>query len=66
MFVDGSAGTGKTQVIAKNASKFVDSDNIWLSAPKDTQLRTLREVIGKGQTKTRKDLFDLIIDPATY
>ena len=66
VFVDGSAGVGKTQVIAKNASKFVESDNIWLSAPKDTQLRTLREVIGKGQTKTRKDLFDLIIDPATY
>lgn len=66
VFVDGSAGVGKTQVIAKNASKFVKSDNIWLSAPKDTQLRTLREVIGKGQTKTRKDLFDLIIDPTTY
>lgn len=66
VFVDGSAGVGKTKVIAKNASKFVESDNIWLSAPKDTQLRTLREVIGKGQTKTRKDLFDLIIDPTTY
>lgn len=66
VFVGGSAGVGKTQVIAKNASKFVESDNIWLSAPKDTQLRTLKEVIGKGQTKTRKDLFDLIIDPATY
>lgn len=66
VFVDGSAGVGKTQVIAKNASKFVESDNIWLSAPKDTQLRTLKEVIGKGQTKTRKDLFNLIIDPQTY
>lgn len=66
IFVDGSAGVGKTQVIAKNASKFVQSDNIWLSAPKDTQLRTLKEVIGKGQTKSRTDLLNLIIDPATY
>lgn len=66
VFVDGSAGVGKTQVIAKNASKFVQSDNIWLSAPKDTQLRTLKEVIGKGQTKSRTDLFNLIIDPQTY
>ncbi len=66
VFVDGSAGTGKTQVIAKNASKFIQSDNIWLSAPKDTQLRTLKEVIGKGQTKTRTDLFNLIINPQTY
>lgn len=66
VFVDGSAGVGKTQVIAKNASKFVQSDNIWLSAPKETQLKTLKEVIGKGQTKLRTDLFNLIIDPQTY
>jgi hypothetical protein len=26
----------------------------------------LKEVIGKGLTKTRTDLFNLIIDPATY
>lgn len=66
VFVDGSAGVGKTAVIAKNASKFIKSDNIWLSAPRETQLQTLKTVIGKGQTKLRKDLFDLIIDPSTY
>jgi flagellar biosynthesis GTPase FlhF len=38
VFIDGSAGVGKTQVIARNAIKFIGSKNIWLSAPKDTQI----------------------------
>lgn len=66
IFVDGGAGVGKTQVIAKNTVKYINSDNIWLSAPKETQINTLKEVIGKGQTKSKIDLFNLIIDSTTY
>lgn len=66
VFVDGSAGVGKSQVIARYASKFINSDKLWLCAPQKTQLETLKEVIGKGLSKVRKDLFDLILDPETY
>lgn len=66
VFIDGSAGVGKTQVIARNASKFINSDKIWLTAPKDTQIKTFQKVIGKGIAKSKENLFNLIIDPATY
>ena len=66
IFIDGSAGVGKTTVIAKNTAKYINSDKIWLSAPKQTQLDTLQRVIGKGETKLREDLFKLILDPSTY
>lgn len=66
VFVDGAAGVGKSQVIARNVSNYVNSDNIWLSAPEETQLKTLQGVIGKGKTKLRKDLLEYILDPTTY
>lgn len=66
VFIDGSAGAGKTQVIARNAAKYIQSDKIWLSAPKETQLKTLKSALGKGEGKLRTDLFNLILDPGTY
>lgn len=66
IFIDGSAGVGKTTVIAKNTSKYINSDKIWLAAPQKTQLDTLQTVIGKGEAKLREDLFKLILDPGTY
>lgn len=66
VFVDGVAGAGKTQVIARNVSKYINSDNIWLSTPKESQLDTLSKVIGRGKAKIRKDLMEEILDPAVY
>ena len=66
LFIDGSAGVGKTTVIAKNTAKYTNSDKIWLSAPKQTQLDKLQTIIGKGEAKLREDIFKLILDPDTY
>ena len=66
VFIDGEAGVGKTTVIAKNASKYIDSDNIWLAAPKDTQLNSLKAIIGKGKEYLKEDLMTQIIDETIY
>lgn len=66
VFIDGVAGAGKTQAIAKTISKYIDSDDIWLTAPKDSQRKVLHEVIQKGQEKSKEELFENILDPDTY
>lgn len=66
VFIDGVAGAGKTQAIAKTVSKYVDSDDIWLTAPKDSQRKTLHESIQKGQEKSKEKIFEEILDPDTY
>lgn len=66
VFIDGSAGVGKTQVIARNAIKFIGSKNIWLSAPKDTQIQTLKTIAPDGTSYTRKDLMEQIIGVEDY
>lgn len=66
VFIDGVAGAGKTQAIAKTVSKYIDSDDIWLTAPKDSQRKTLHESIQKGQEKSKEKIFEEILDPDTY
>lgn len=66
VFIDGVAGAGKTQAIAKTVSKYIDSDDIWLTAPKESQRKTLHESIQKGQEKSKEKIFEEILDPDTY
>lgn len=66
VFIDGVAGAGKTQAIAKTVSKYIDSDDIWLTAPKDSQRKTLHESIQKGLEKSKEKIFEEILDPDTY
>ena len=77
VFVDGSAGAGKTQAVARNAAKYIkDTEKIWLVAPKDTQATVLKEVVGRGDVFVRDSssessgslpgIFDKIIDKNTY
>lgn len=66
VFIQGGAGAGKTTVIAKNASRYIASDDIWLSAPKEDQLKNLKNIIGKGVAKTRRDFMLQFIDSNTY
>ena len=66
VFIDGVAGAGKTQVIAKTVSKYINSDDIWLTAPKPSQRKTLHESIQKGQEKAKEKIFEEILDPEVY
>ena len=70
VFIDGGAGVGKSQVCAKNVQKFsefLDPKSVtWLAAPGKTQLDNLFDAVGVGVTFTRQDLFNKIVDPATY
>lgn len=66
VFIDGVAGAGKTQAIAKTVSKYIDSDDIWLTAPKESQRKTLHESIQKGQEKSKEKIFEEILDPDIY
>lgn len=64
-FVDGSAGVGKSRVIAKNVVDYLNTDNIWLVAPEKTQRDTLKEIVQQGEPMLIKDLFAKIL-PADY
>lgn len=66
VFIDGVAGVGKTQVVAKTVSKYIDSDNIWLTAPKESQRKALHDSIQKGEEKSIDDIFKNILDPEVY
>lgn len=48
IFIAGGGGTGKTSVVAKNIANFVQGE-IWLSAPRATQARTLLNSVGRGE-----------------
>lgn len=47
-YIGGNAGAGKSRVIARNIVKYSKSNNIWLSAPKESQVITLFESASKG------------------
>lgn len=70
IFVDGSAGVGKSQVVARNIAKYFGSTNsdgkLWVCAPFSTQTETLKNIIGTGDSYVKDDLFTKILDPATY
>jgi hypothetical protein len=70
IFVDGSAGVGKSQVIARNTAKYFETVNpdksIWLCAPYSTQTNNLKNIVGNGDSYVKEDLFTKILDPSTY
>ena len=51
----GSAGAGKSRVVGRNFAKYLKSNNIWLSAPKESQVDTLFESVGKGEISLIRD-----------
>lgn len=48
IYIPGNAGAGKSRVIARNIAKYKKTNNIWLSAPKESQIITLFESVSKG------------------
>lgn len=48
VYIAGNAGAGKTRVVARNQVKYIKGDNIWLSAPKRSQIDTLFDSVTKG------------------
>lgn len=48
VYIPGNAGAGKSRVVARNIIKYLKSNNIWLSAPKESQIITLFESTSKG------------------
>lgn len=48
LFIQGSGGTGKTSVVARNIANFVKGE-VWLAASQDTQVQNLYNSIGKGE-----------------
>ena len=48
VYIPGNAGAGKSRVVARNIVKYLKSNNIWLSAPKESQIITLFESTSKG------------------
>lgn len=48
VYIPGNAGAGKSRVVARSIVKYLKSNNIWLSAPKESQIITLFESTSKG------------------
>lgn len=59
VYIAGSAGAGKTRVVARNEVKYIKGDNIWLSAPKKSQIDTLFESVSSGTKMLNRDEMDL-------
>jgi hypothetical protein len=69
IFVDGGAGVGKSQVVARDVAKYFESKSkksIWLCAPYSTQVTNLKNIIGTGNSYVKEDLFNKILDPSVY
>ena len=47
-YIGGNAGAGKSRVIGRNIAKYIKGNNIWLSAPKESQINTLFDSTTKG------------------
>lgn len=48
VYIGGNAGAGKTRVVGRNIAKHIKGNNIWLSAPKESQINSLFDSITKG------------------
>lgn len=48
VYVGGNAGAGKSRVVGRNIAKYTKGNNIWLSAPKESQINTLFDSTTKG------------------
>lgn len=58
VYIAGNAGAGKTRVVARNQVKYIKGDNIWLSAPKRSQIDTLFDSVTKGVKMLNRDEVD--------
>ena len=58
VYIAGNAGAGKTRVVARNQVKYIKGDNIWLSAPKRSQIDTLFDSITKGTKMLNREEID--------
>lgn len=47
-YIGGNAGAGKSRVAGRNIAKYIKGNNIWLSAPKESQINTLFDSTTKG------------------
>lgn len=59
LFAGGNAGSGKSSVIARYVVKYANSDDIWLSAPADSQVNNLYTSVGKGVRMLNRDNLEL-------
>lgn len=48
IYIGGNAGAGKSRVVGRNIAKYTKGNNIWLSAPKESQINTLFDSTTKG------------------
>ena len=48
VYIGGNAGAGKSRVVGRNIAKYIKGNNIWLSAPKESQINTLFDSTTKG------------------
>lgn len=58
VYIAGNAGAGKTRVVARNEVKYIKEDNIWLSAPKRSQINTLFDSVTKGIKMLNREEID--------
>lgn len=58
VYIAGNAGAGKTRVVARNQVKYIKGDNIWLSAPKRSQIDTLFDSVTKGVKMLNREEID--------
>ena len=55
VYASGNAGAGKSRVVARNVVLYNNEGEIWLSAPKESQINTLYESTSKGIKMLNRD-----------
>ena len=56
VYIGGNAGAGKSRVVGRNIAKYVKGNNVWLSAPKESQINTLFDSTTKGIKFLNRDV----------
>ena len=60
--VTGVGGSGKTQAVARLST--TNGEDTWLSGPTSSQINTLLEALPKGTSKSKEELFEIILGKA--
>lgn len=60
--VTGVGGSGKTQAVARLST--TNGEDTWLSGPTSSQVNTLLEALPKGTSKSKEELFEIILGKA--
>lgn len=58
IYIGGNAGAGKSRVVGRNIAKYIKSNNVWLSAPKESQINTLFDSTTKGIKFLNRDTLE--------